>query len=289
MQFNFSGVEVFWDNDATLVDSEIIAMPHAVASVMAELARRGLDSYISQEEQAELSIKWAGKQISQMFKLVEERFGFTLDDDYRQLLCDDDAQRVINALKAVQVIPGIEYALQTIQQAGGYNSVVTSSSLLRVIPGLENNDLLDFFREQDTQEPRVWSATETLQSDDRYGRVIPKSSDHPEIYEFALDARNAKMGKVVAVEDSASGVGAAIRAGIPVVGLVAASHIHDRAAHGQGLRDKVKETLGKISHGKPVHESDIDTRLVLVHDPREIPQAIGRLLGLEPIGRDLQG
>ncbi len=278
MSFNFSGVNVLWDNDATLVDSEIIAMPHAVASVFAYFESRGFERNIpSARERKIYEVQWAGKQISQMFEIVEGWVGHQISDEERAALCADDAARVIEALKEVQVIVGIPEALAEVRDGGGTNSVVTSSSLLRVVPGLVNNDLVEFFTNGDS-DPRIWSATETLQADPRYGRAIPKSSQSPQIYHYALEATNAQPGLVVAIEDSGSGVGAAVAAGIPVIGITAASHILPKArdAHAQGLIDKASEVLGR-----PATSKDI----LVVDHAYELSSAIGHILELPPLGR----
>lgn len=278
MSYDFSGIHVLWDNDATLVDSEIIAMPHAVDSVFDYLESVGLGSNIPRKPYV---VQWAGEQITQMFATVDGWFpsgeaGLTAEKIAE--LSADDARRVIEALKDVKVIDGITEALQQITDQGGTSSVVTSSSLLRVVPGLENNGLVPFFTHNG--QPQIWSATETLIADKRYGRAIPKSATSPEIYHYALEATHAQHGKVIAIEDSGSGVGAAIAAGIPVVGTTAASHIspETKVSHGEGLIKKASSVLGRNATEKEI---------TIVQDPREIPEVIGRMLGLPVLGINL--
>lgn len=274
--YDFTGVEVLFDNDATLVDSEIVAMPHAIESVFAYFDELGLTPNVPKSDRERYAVEWAGKQISQMFAIVEGWTDHMIGQEKLRELCDDDARRVIEALKDVKVIEGIPEALEELQEAGARLSVVTSSSLLRVVPGLENNDIAKYFR-TDGQD-RIWSAKETLEQDPEFGVAIPKSAKNPEIYQLALNRTGAVAGKVVAIEDSASGVGAAVALGIPVVGLTAATHIsaQDKTAHGEGLIAKASEVLGR-----PATDKDI----VIVHDPRDIPQAIGRILDLPVVQR----
>lgn len=285
--FDFDGVTVLWDNDATLVDSEIIAMKVAVDSVFDYFDKLGLTRNVPVADRKKYEVEWAGKQISQMFEKVGVWTDHIIPADVLAELCADDARRVIVALEKVEAIEGIAETLSELRHAGAEQAVVTSSSLLRVVPGLQNNDLDRFFIalsgiEGLGTEPRIWSATETLENDERYGKAIPKSSTSPQIYEFALDATKAQPGKVIAIEDSASGVGAAVAAGIPVVGLTAASHIsaENKEAHAQMLIDKVSEVLGR-----PATEKDI----VVVHDARDIPETIGRMLDLPVVARKVEG
>lgn len=284
--FDFEGVTVLWDNDATLVDSEIIAMKVAVDSVFDYFDGLGLTSNVPVSDRKKYEVQWAGKQISQMFEQVSQWTDHMIPPGLLDQLCADDAKRVIIALEQVKAIEGIAETLSELRQAGVEQAVVTSSSLLRVVPGLENNDLDRFFIalsgiEGLGDEPRIWSATETLQNDVRYGKAIPKSSTAPEIYEFALDATKASKGKVIAIEDSASGVGAAVAAGIPVVGLTAATHIapEDKEGHAQMLKDKVSDLLGRPSTDKDI---------VVVGDPRDIPDTIGRMLDLPLVARKVE-
>lgn len=268
---NLEGVHIFWDNDATLVDSEIIAMPHAVESVFAFLESKGLGSNIPVSSRKKYEVEWAGEQISQMFKTVDGWFDIGLSEDLIAELSADDAKRVIKALESVKVIDGIPEALIEVTQQGAISSVVTSSSLARVVPGLKNNGLMPYFT-GDNKESRVWSATETLLAAPKYGRVIPKSATTPEIYLYALETTGAVQA--IAIEDSASGACAAAAAGIPVIGTTAASHIspETKVAHGEALIARVSETLGRKAG-----PNDIE----IVHDPREIPSAIARVLGRE--------
>lgn len=277
------GINVFFDNDATLVDSEIIAMPHAVTSVIRVMESRDIQHGIDKEQFDALVIKLAGKQISQMMKIMEARYGFKLSDAEMLELCQDDANRVIDALADVKLIDGIPELLEELSQSGAKMSVVTSSSLLRVIPGLINNDILKYFAGETDSETRVWSAAETLTADPRYGRAIPKSSTSPEIYEYAIGESGARQGNAVAIEDSASGVGAAIAAGIPVVGLTAASHILDKTAHATALREKVRDVLQTKSVTSCIDDMEVDKWILIASHPREIPRAIEQLLGIEPL------
>jgi|GEM_PF-6213283 len=285
--FDFKDVTVFWDNDATLVDSEIIAMKVAVDSVFDYFDKLGLTSNVPVSDRKKYEVQWAGKQISQMFEQVAQWTDHMFPEGVLEELCADDARRVIIALQEVRAIEGIREALSELRDAGADQTVVTSSSLLRVVPGIENNGLAEFFipRSADGSqvgEPRIWSATETLKGDPRYGKAIPKSSTSPQIYEFALLETQATAGRFIAIEDSASGVGAAAAAGIPVVGLTAASHIapETREEHAQKLIDKVAEVLRR-----PTTEKDI----IVVDDPRYIPDTIGIMLDLPVVARTAPG
>lgn len=66
---------------------------------------------------------------------------------------------------------------------------------------------------------------------------MARGKPHPDIYLAAAAGLGIAAGECLAIEDSPVGARAAIAAGCRVVGLVAAGHIADRAAHAALLRD----------------------------------------------------
>jgi beta-phosphoglucomutase-like phosphatase (HAD superfamily) len=76
---------------------------------------------------------------------------------------------------------------------------------------------------------------------DRFGRnvfsadMVPRGKPHPDIFLFAADKLGVSPRSCLVIEDSASGIRAAVAAGMTAVGLCAASHI--RGGHQLKLRD----------------------------------------------------
>ncbi len=65
---------------------------------------------------------------------------------------------------------------------------------------------------------------------------MARGKPHPDIYFAAAAGLGVEPARCIAIEDSPTGAMAAVAAGMHVIGLVAAGHITDRAAHAQSLR-----------------------------------------------------
>jgi HAD superfamily hydrolase (TIGR01549 family) len=65
--------------------------------------------------------------------------------------------------------------------------------------------------------------------------MVARGKPHPDIFLFAADKLGVKPEQCLVIEDSASGIKAAVAAGMTAIGLCAASHI--RAGHDLKLRD----------------------------------------------------
>ncbi|MFM6852605.1 MAG: HAD family hydrolase [Sphingopyxis sp.] len=65
---------------------------------------------------------------------------------------------------------------------------------------------------------------------------MARGKPHPDIYLMAAAGLGVDPAQCLAIEDSPTGARAAVAAGMQVVGLVAAGHIMDPAAHAETLR-----------------------------------------------------
>jgi HAD superfamily hydrolase (TIGR01509 family) len=63
---------------------------------------------------------------------------------------------------------------------------------------------------------------------------VSRGKPHPDIYLHAVSAMGVAPDRALVIEDSATGVTAAVAAGLRVVGLCAGSHVRD--GHGDRLR-----------------------------------------------------
>jgi beta-phosphoglucomutase-like phosphatase (HAD superfamily) len=89
-------------------------------------------------------------------------------------------------------------------------AVVSSSSLRRIRACLAKAGLLKFF-----DDNRIFSATDLPQ---------PSSKPDPAVYLYALDVLGAKPEECLTVEDSMSGLRAALGAELYVLGYVGSTH-----------------------------------------------------------------
>lgn len=88
---------------------------------------------------------------------------------------------------------------------------------------------------------RLQLCLSVLNLTDRFGNnvfsadMVPRGKPHPDIFLFAADKLGVNPKSCLVIEDSTSGIKAAVAAGMTAVGLCAASHI--RAGHHLKLRE----------------------------------------------------
>ena len=241
------GKHVFWDCDGTLVDSELLAMPAAVDTLIAYFDDpETFDPFVR-----EVRIRsGAGMHFGQMFDQWwdEYRPGTPLDPEARVEQTAAEKRNVLRALEAVEPIRGVLDALHLAERYGFTNHVVTSSALDRVLQCLDTTDLRQYFQHPvgSTVNERIYSATTTLDP--------PQPKPDPAIYFHALNAAGIGPEDAVAIEDSVSGVRSAVAAGIRVVGFIVGSHITPemRSAHTSTLleagADRVVTQPSRLRH-----------------------------------------
>lgn len=212
---------VFFDCDGTLVDSEVIAM-----RVAGEVL---LDAIQQQNHKFEYDLnefvqKYAGWHFDQMIKVESEIAGVELDVD---AVSEIKTVETLEALKQVEIIPGMTDAIDIISGQGKETALVSSSELDRVNICREATGLDIYFPPE-----RTYSAHDSLPT--------PDHKPSPAIYNFALENEGLKAHEAVTIEDSTSGVKSAVAAKIDVVGFVGATHIPDdkKAEKAQQLLDE---------------------------------------------------
>jgi HAD superfamily hydrolase (TIGR01509 family) len=192
---------ILFDNDGTIVDSEIIA-----ARIMLKLlARHGLHL-----EEGAYNMRFPGLLTRDVIKALQEEEGFKAPPDFSQQIQDEHNTGFHRSLRAVRGMPTLFRNLKVPK------SMVSNGSIHHVEKCLRKVHLhraLDGF---------IFSAEQVDN---------PKPS--PDIYLFALEKLGLSPGETLVVEDSVTGVLAAKNAGIQTVGFLGAAHIHD--GHGQKL------------------------------------------------------
>ena len=232
---------VFWDCDGTLVDSEALAMPAAIDTLVEYFDDPRTFDPIAREE---LVNGWAGLHFGQMFDMAWEHYrGTPANEEQHQFMVaertrqtDVEKANVLKALASVETIHGVHDALILAEKHGMVNHVVTSSALPRVLLCLDATDIRFRFDNGDGSE-RIYSATDTL--------VPPCPKPSPAIYLHALERAGIGPQDAVAIEDSPSGVRSAVAAGIPVTGFIGGTHIPtaQRAAHTHALLEAGAKTV----------------------------------------------
>jgi HAD superfamily hydrolase (TIGR01509 family) len=186
---------ILFDNDGTIVDSEIIA----VRSTLQLLKEHGL----TLDEQT-YSKRFPGLLERDILAILKTEYGVEVGPDYferlRKLHHDGFAQNL-------RVIPGMAGLFRALRTP---RSMVSNGSVRHVEYCLRR------VRLRSALDGQIFSAEH-----------VENPKPHPDVYTYALDQLGLHPSDTVVVEDSPTGVQAAKAAGIRVVGFLGAAHIHD--------------------------------------------------------------
>lgn len=192
---------VLFDNDGTIVDSEIIA-----ARIMLKLlAKHGFN--ISERD---YNMRFPGLRTRDIVIALQKEEGFEAPHDFSQQIHDEHKDGFHRSLRAIRGMPTLFRSLKVPK------SMVSNGSIRHVENCLKKVRLLSAL------DGHIFSAEQVDQ---------PKPS--PDVYLFALEKLGISPRETIVVEDSVTGILAAKSAGIQAVGFLGAAHIHD--GHGQKL------------------------------------------------------
>ncbi|MCK6691172.1 MAG: HAD-IA family hydrolase [Thermoanaerobaculia bacterium] len=192
---------ILFDNDGTVVDSEIIA----VRTMLRMLNSLGLPI-----GEYEYSKRFPGLREREIVTILREEYSMILPGDFWPRVRAEHRRLFESEL---QVIPGMDVLFRAIRTT---KSMVSNGSVQHVELCLRQVNLLDAL------DGQIFSAEH-----------VERPKPYPDVYEYALEKLELKPENVVVVEDSPAGVQAAKGAGLTVVGLLAAAHIQD--GHGETL------------------------------------------------------
>ncbi len=183
---------VIFDCDGVLVDSEGI-----FARVLGECLSEA-DFPATAEEALLLGF---GKHRDTLAAAVEMRYGRALPDGFFEAMRERTARVLERELKPM---PGVSELLKALPAA---RCVASNGHLRRVRERLALTGLLGFF------DPHVFSAIQ-----------VAAGKPAPDLFLLAARRLGAAPAACTVVEDSVTGVAAAIAAGMPVVGFCGGSH-----------------------------------------------------------------
>jgi HAD superfamily hydrolase (TIGR01509 family) len=194
---------LLFDNDGTIVDSEIIAQ----RAMLDLLAVHGL--HMSEKE---YSHRFPGLLDRDILHLLQRDHGFQMPEGFTKQLHEAHIHGFNNSLRA---IPGMTSLFRRLKVP---KSMVSNGSVRHVERCLKKVRLLT------AVDGHIISAEH-----------VEKPKPHPDVYLYALDKIGLKPHHTVVVEDSPTGVVAAKSAGLKTIGFLGAAHIHD--GHDQKLRE----------------------------------------------------
>jgi HAD superfamily hydrolase (TIGR01509 family) len=186
---------VLFDNDGTVVDSEIIA----VRATLSMLAPYGF-----QMSEQEYSRRFPGLLERDIVAIISEEYGIRVGDDYFDRLRAVHVTSFDRELRAIAGMPAIFRNLKIPKSMVSNGSVRHVERCLRRV------------RLRSALDGHIFSAEH-----------VERPKPHPDVYHFALEKLQLKPAEILVVEDSPTGVVAAKQAGLQVVGFLGAAHIHN--------------------------------------------------------------
>jgi HAD superfamily hydrolase (TIGR01509 family) len=186
---------IIFDCDGVLIDSEVIANRVDVDL----LASLGL--HINFEEYLKISL---GKTLSDTMLELEKRFNKKLPADYPEQVMAYKKLAFSKELKAMDGITGLLNNLHLPK------AVASGSSPERLEHSLKVTNLWSYF------DPHIYSAT-----------MVKHGKPAPDLFLFTAEKFKASPSKTLIIEDSTSGVQAAVAAGMTAIGFTGGSHIKD--------------------------------------------------------------
>ncbi len=202
---------VIFDNDGTLMDTEILA-----AEVETEL----LVEYGATITAREFSTRFAGTSSQTVQRVMEEELGRSFPDDHSKKVLDKMKEKFWREAKAIE---GAHDVLDMLDQP---RCICSNSEPEKLKISLTRGELWDRFR------PFVFSAYELENG---------KKKPEPDIFLHAAREFDVSPGSCVVIEDSVAGVAGAAAAGMRVIGFTGGSHSY--LAHADDLTDAGAETV----------------------------------------------
>ena len=186
---------VLFDNDGTIVDSEILAIRGTL-----EMLR----PYGFEMAEKEYSQRFPGHLEREIVRIICAENGFEVRHDFFEELRALHIAAFNKSLKAIAGMPKVVRSLNVPK------SIVSNASLVHV------HRCLSRMRLAGAIDGQVFSADQ-----------VEKPKPFPHVYQLALDTFSLQSHEAIAIEDSPTGVKAAKAAGLQVVGFLGATHIHD--------------------------------------------------------------
>jgi HAD superfamily hydrolase (TIGR01509 family) len=186
---------VIFDCDGVLVDSEVISNDVLARMLSAE----GLPTTLGEARR-----DYQGLLLTEVLTGAEAKLGRRLPEGW---LARYERERAVAFRRELRPVPGAADAVRRVSGAGITVCVASQGKLEKTRLSLELTGLRDLFAEGALFS--AWS--------------VPRGKPHPDLFLRAASAMGAAPARCVVVEDTPSGVTAAVSAGMPVLGYVADS------------------------------------------------------------------
>jgi HAD superfamily hydrolase (TIGR01509 family) len=202
---------VIFDCDGVLVDSEVISNDVLARALTAE----GLPTTLAQSRR-----DYQGLLLAEIDSRAQAKLGRPLAKDWLQRY---ERDRAVVFRRELRAVPGVAEAVRRITAAGVPVCVASQGKLEKTRLSLQLTQLDGLFPD------------ETLFS----AYSVPRGKPHPDLFLHAAQAMAAEPSRCAVIEDTPSGVTAAVAAGMRAFGYAADS---DAAA----LRQAGAEVFGEM-------------------------------------------
>jgi HAD superfamily hydrolase (TIGR01509 family) len=198
---------VIFDCDGVLVDSEVISN---------DVLARALTAQGLPTTPAEARRDYQGLLLADILAIAQERLGRPLPEGW---LTQYERDRTAAFRRDLQAVTGVREAVEQIISAGLKVCVASQGKLEKTILSLELTGLTHLFVEEE-----LFSAYS-----------VARGKPHPDLFLHAAASMGADPSRCVVVEDSRSGVQAAVSAGMRALGYTADSEPQALQATGAEL------------------------------------------------------
>ncbi len=202
---------LLFDNDGTIVDSEILA----VKSTLQLLRECGLEM-----SEQQYSMTFPGLLERDIVAILTRDYDLRIPHDYYDRLRQMHREAYAHHLRAIPGMSSLFRKLSTPKSMVSNGSVHHVDSCLRRV------------RLRHAVSGQIFSAEQ-----------VSNPKPHPDVYHHALETLRLRPSEALVIEDSPTGVRAAKSAGLPVVGFLGAAHIHD--GHEAKLREAGADYLAR--------------------------------------------
>lgn len=203
---------IIFDCDGVLVDSEPLSMRADVEI----LKRFGVEL-----TEAEAHRRFVGRTFEAMLKEITAQRGTVFPDD---LLTDKNKRLAELYRSELQLVRGVRDALESIRNLGLTMSIASNSPKERVKLALQLTGLIGYFKDN------------IITFED-----VPHGKPAPDVFLLAAKKAGVKAEDCIVVEDSITGVTAAVDAGCWTLGFTGTHE--DETRHGEKLKDIGAEAL----------------------------------------------
>jgi HAD superfamily hydrolase (TIGR01509 family) len=210
---------VIFDCDGVLVDSETISNDVLAGMLRAE----GLPTTLEQARG-----DYQGLLLGEIVDAVEARLGRPLPDDW---VAHYERERSEVFRRELRAVPGVKEVVSRVTAAGVKVCVASQGKLEKTRLSLDLTGLRELFADS-----ALFSA-----------HSVPRGKPHPDLFLQAASAMGVEPANCVVIEDTPSGVTAAVRAGMRVFGYAAdsdAAALGDAGAEVFHSHDQLPRPLG---------------------------------------------